>query len=744
VAEVADFRYLVVPHTHWDREWYLPFEQFRLLLGARVDGVLDGLEHDPAFSSFTLDGQAIVLEDYVEVRPEEEPRLRALLTAGRLEVGPWYVLPDEILVGGESLVRNLLLGRRVCRRFGVEPSRAGYEPDSFGHPAQLPQLLAGFGLGTFLFSRGLGDEIDEVGVVFRWRAAGAEVVACQMLPHYDNFARLTWYGDAAERVEAVVDRFGDQLRNAGQHTILLANGSDHVPIESELPEICAGLEQRFGTEFRIGRYSDFSPGSDALPVHEGELVGSRLQNVLRGVNSARIYLKQANERAERRVLAVETVAALHTLREGVRYPAADLRLAWRDLLRNHPHDSICGCSCDEVHRDMLVRYEQLDRTLDLIQSQTAGVGGALVNPLPYRRMRLVDDSLIELDGFAGARPTASSAREETLRVEVADDGTLTVVDLLGGRRLEGLYVLEDEADAGDLYTFCPDGPARRAAFAGSRVLRDDDLVREVLVTHELPGIQIETVARVVHGLERVELRTQVVNDALDHRLRVHFPLNLAGERDVRAEAQFAIVRRPLDRAEPRAAWVEPPVPTAHTLSAVALGPLALFTKGLPEYEADRDGLRLTLLRSVGTISRPAGLATRPVSAGPDIATPDGQCRGTHVLEYALRLDADSLSDAALLRAGQDYRTEFLTGDPFEPPLAIEGDVVFSCLKEAEDGSGVVLRLFNPGLDPVVARLRGARARRIRLDETPDPAAVESDTFELAPWEIATLLLPAAK
>jgi alpha-mannosidase len=744
VAEVADFRYLVVPHTHWDREWYLPFEQFRLLLGARVDGVLDGLEHDPAFSSFTLDGQAIVLEDYVEVRPEEEPRLRALLTAGRLEVGPWYVLPDEILVGGESLVRNLLLGRRVCRRFGVEPSRAGYEPDSFGHPAQLPQLLAGFGLGTFLFSRGLGDEIDEVGVVFRWRAAGAEVVACQMLPHYDNFARLTWYGDAAERVEAVVDRFGDQLRNAGQHTILLANGSDHVPIESELPEICAGLEQRFGTEFRIGRYSDFSPESDALPVHEGELVGSRLQNVLRGVNSARIYLKQANERAERRVLAVETVAALHTLHEGVRYPAADLRLAWRDLLRNHPHDSICGCSCDEVHRDMLVRYEQLDRTLDLIQSQTAGVGGALVNPLPYRRMRLVDDSLIELDGFAGARPTASSAREETLRVEVADDGTLTVVDLLGGRRLEGLYVLEDEADAGDLYTFCPDGPARRAAFAGSRVLRDDDLVREVLVTHELPGIQIETVARVVHGLERVELRTQVVNDALDHRLRVHFPLNLAGERDVRAEAQFAIVRRPLDRAEPRAAWVEPPVPTAHTLSAVALGPLALFTKGLPEYEVDRDGLRLTLLRSVGTISRPAGLATRPVSAGPDIATPDGQCRGTHVLEYALRLDADSLSDAALLRAGQDYRTEFLTGDPFEPPLAIEGDVVFSCLKEAEDGSGVVLRLFNPGLDPVVARLRGARARRIRLDETPDPAAVESDTFELAPWEIATLLLPAAK
>src|SRR6187399_461124 len=241
VTPVSDFRFLVVPHTHWDREWYLPFETFRLRLGAVVDGVLDTLERDPSFTSFTLDGQAIVLEDYAEVRPENEGRLRALLAAGRLEAGPSYVLPDEILVGGEPLVRNLLLGRRVCRRFGVEPSGAGYLPDSFGHPAQLPQILAGFGIRTLLFSRGMGDELDDVGVVFRWRAGPAEVVACQMLPHYDNFARLTWYDDAEERVRGIVERFGEMLRGAGQDTIVLANGSDHLPIEPELPEIVAGL-----------------------------------------------------------------------------------------------------------------------------------------------------------------------------------------------------------------------------------------------------------------------------------------------------------------------------------------------------------------------------------------------------------------------------------------------------------------------------------------------------------------------
>jgi alpha-mannosidase len=713
VAEVSDFRYLVVPHTHWDREWYLPFEVFRLRLGAVVDGVLDTLERDPSFTSFTLDGQAIVLEDYVEVRPANQGRLQALLDAGRLEVGPSYVLPDEILVGGESLVRNLLLGRSVCRRFGVEPSGAGYLPDSFGHPAQLPQILAGFGIRTFLFSRGMGDEIDDVGVVFRWRAGPAQVVACQMLPHYDNFARLTWFDDAEERVRAIVGRFGDVLRGAGQEEILLANGSDHLPVEPELPEILAELERTLGAGFRIGRYDEHMPAAEGLPEHEGELVGSRLQNILRGVNSARIYLKQANERTERRLLSVETAAALRTLRDDAPYPAADLQLAWRDLLRNHPHDSICGCSCDEVHRDMLVRYEQLDRTLDYVESEALGVGGALVNTLPYRRRRLVDGEVYELEGFSGARP-------EPFRSSAAP---------IAYERIAELIAFEDEPDAGDLYTFCPGGAVRRAELVGSR--GGGGLVLE----HELPGVRIETTIRRPKGLDRFELTSVVENEAEDHRLRVLVRSEGTAD-EVRAESQFAVVRRPLAPLPPRVDWVEPPVPTAHTLGAVALGPLVLLTKGLPEYEASREGLRLTLLRCVGTISRPAGLPTRPLAAGPEIATPDGQCRGRHVFEYSLRFDGDELSNAALLRASHDYRTDFLHGDPFEPPLELGGDVVFSCLKQAEDGSGLVLRVFNPNPQPELLTLN-VPARRIRLDE--EEEAVDGG-LELVPDEIATFLI----
>ena len=712
MSEVSDFRYLVVPHTHWDREWYLPFEVFRLRLGSVVDGVLDTLERDPSFTSFTLDGQAIVLEDYLEVRPENEGRLQALLDAGRLEIGPSYVLPDEILVGGEPLVRNLLLGRRVCRRFGVEPSGAGYLPDSFGHPAQLPQILAGFGIRTFLFSRGMGDEIDDVGVVFRWRAGPAEVVACQMLPHYDNFARLSWYDDAEERAGGIVDRFGELMRGADQEEIVLANGSDHLPVEPELPEILSDLERTLGAEFRIGRYDEYAPTAEGLPMHSGELVGGRLQNILRGVNSARIYLKQANERAERRLLSIETAAALRTLREDVSYPGADLRLAWRDLLRNHPHDSICGCSCDEVHRDMLIRYEQLDRTLDYVEREALGVGGALVNTLPFRRRRVVDGKLYELEGFTGARADPIRAAGRPIWFdEVAE-----------------LLVFEYEPDIGDLYTFCPAGQVRTAELVSSRTERG-----ALVLEHELAGIRIETTIRSV-PLGRFELTSVVENEAEDHRLRLLVRSD-DGADEVRAESQFTVARRPLSPPPPRADWVEPPVPTAHTLGAVALGPLILLTKGIPEYEASREGLRLTLLRCVGTISRPAGLPTRPLAAGPEIATPDGQCRGRHVFEYALRFDGDELTNAALARASQDYRTDFLRGDPFESPLELGGDVVFSCLKQAEEGSGLVLRVFNPNPGPELLTVN-VPARRIRLDEV---EAVDGG-LELAPDEIATFLI----
>jgi mannosylglycerate hydrolase len=798
-------RFFVVPHTHWDREWYLPFERFQLKLAAVVDEVLDVLERDPEYTSFTLDGQAVVLEDYLEARPENEGRLRALLASGRLEVGPSYILPDELLVAGESLVRNLLLGRIVCERFGARPSPVGYLPDSFGHPLQLPQILAGFGIDSFIFSRGLGDELDELGVVFRWRAPdGSEVLAIQQLASYSNFGHVGDADDAEARVESIQERFGAHLARASVRELLLCAGDDHVRIRPDLPALCAELEaRRPGSEFVIAGYRDYVDALEPapLPAWSGELLGSRLQNVLRGVNSARLYLKRANETAESRLLAVETLGALRALQTGERFPIDDFRLAWGRLLRCQPHDSICGCSCDEVHRDMLVRFELLERTVAALGRRAlAGLPGepggegsvkvGVVNVLPERRCGLVEVAgmepvVVELDGFSAGTidltpaPTPAEGADgaaiesEWFRVEVGEDGNLTLLDKRTGQRFEHLHRLEDELDMGDLYNFCPvDGASPwRSDSAAMRVLRVGPPVWELELRvvaqrpvgldadlrpeSELGPLAVTTMVRLVEGLERIEFRTTVENATRDHRLRVVFGGGAAAPQlaVVRAEGQFALVQRPLAPLPPRADWVEPPDPTQHTLGAVALGPLALLTKGLPEYEARPTSagpeLCLTLLRATGVISRPSGtIASRPLGAGPQVSTPEGQCLGRHELEYALLAGADELDAVALLRASQDYRLGLIVADGgahLDPPLSLEGAVVFSCLKGAEDGDGLILRCFNPGDSTESVRIGGnVTASRARLDETPAEAARETPEggafFEVAGGEIGTFRL----
>ena len=164
----------VVSHTHWDREWYLTFQQFRFRLTRLVEALLEILGSDPGYRHFTLDGQAAVLEDVVDVRPDLEEPLRRHVREGRILIGPWFVLPDEFLVSPEALVRNLLLGDRICRAWGAKMD-VGYLPDPFGHISQLPQLLRGFGIETAVFARGAGD----MPVEFRWAAPdGTPVLVC--------------------------------------------------------------------------------------------------------------------------------------------------------------------------------------------------------------------------------------------------------------------------------------------------------------------------------------------------------------------------------------------------------------------------------------------------------------------------------------------------------------------------------------------------------------------------------------
>ena len=167
----------ILPHTHWDREWYLPFERFRMRLVRTVDQLLTIMRTDPTYERFTLDGQSIILDDYFAIRPHQEQTLRALVAQRRLAVGPWYVLPDEFLVSGEALIRNLMIGRHKATRFGP-PVDVGYLPDSFGHIAQLPQILRGFGITSAMLSRGVGDEGETLGSEMCIRDRGRSARPC--------------------------------------------------------------------------------------------------------------------------------------------------------------------------------------------------------------------------------------------------------------------------------------------------------------------------------------------------------------------------------------------------------------------------------------------------------------------------------------------------------------------------------------------------------------------------------------
>lgn len=378
-------RGFVVSHTHWDRAWYLSFQQYRVHLVQLVDGLLELLERDSRFRSFTLDGQTAALDDYLAIRPQNRARIEQLVRAGRLEIGPWFVLPDAFLPSGEALIRNLRRGLARSRELGASP-RDGYMPDSFGHIAQMPMILRGLGLRSFLFMRGLSKEQwERLGCEFRWRASdGSEVTTIYLRDGYLDSAALghpEQFGDFEGNVpktELAVERLRASLkaREGKLHSeaAILFNGCDHMPFQPELPDMLTGAQEAMPevelVHATIGAYIDHVEASGAkLALHEGELLGNEHNPILSSVWSTRTYLKLANHRAQ---WLLERVAEPLTVAAGAqgRELSALIDEAWRLLLLNHPHDDICGCSIDEVHLDDEARFREVEQVAASVAAES--------------------------------------------------------------------------------------------------------------------------------------------------------------------------------------------------------------------------------------------------------------------------------------------------------------------------------------------------------------------------------------
>ncbi len=290
---------VVVPHTHWDREWYRTHEEFRVRLVALVDQVLDLLERDPAFRHFTLDGQTIVVDDYLAVRPGARARIEKLVREGRLLLGPWHVLPDEWLVSGEALIRNLRTGLARAEALGGA-MRLGYVPDQFGHVGQLPQIFHRFGFAGAALWRGVGADVGET--AFWWEAPdGTKLLTLHLVGGYGNATHLPLEREAlTRRLGRVLAELRPFVRGT---TCCLMNGSDHVPPQPGLPAALAAAVPRLSpaAEFEIATLPRVlervrHEQGDTAPCHRGELRSGLRAPLLPGCASARLLAEAARVR----------------------------------------------------------------------------------------------------------------------------------------------------------------------------------------------------------------------------------------------------------------------------------------------------------------------------------------------------------------------------------------------------------------------------------------------------------------
>lgn len=375
----------VVSHTHWDREWYFTKTSFQMMGVDMMEHLINVLESDAGFASFLLDGQLIALEDYLEVYPHRRDTITRLVKEGRLVLGPWYMLPDEYLASGEAHIRNFLEGSRLAQGFGGG-QRLGYLPDSFGHPAQIPQLIKGLGMQELIFWRGPGPEVKSS--EFIWEGPdGTTILALNMAFGYSNAANLkAEHNVRTKRLDHEIKKLMDiSVLNLA----LLMNGSDHIAPDIRVPEwIKEYGQQRADLIIHHGSLEDYAKEAHARAKQTsfqrvyGELRSGYRAYLLGDTLSTRMPIKQKQRTAE--VLAENHLEPLFTLlasRTGCDYPTQKFRYLWKLILQNLPHDSICGCGNDQIHREMMLRYEQIGDIGDhLIQSARTHLSSQVTTP----------------------------------------------------------------------------------------------------------------------------------------------------------------------------------------------------------------------------------------------------------------------------------------------------------------------------------------------------------------------------
>jgi hypothetical protein len=720
------------------------------------------------------------------VRPQAEERIRRFVEEGRLAVGPWQTLMDEFLVSGEAIIRNLEQGLRRGDELGGA-MRIGYLPDMFGHIAQMPQILRLAGIEQAVVWRGVPAAIDRH--AFTWAGLDGSSVRTEYLPRgYGSGVALAIEGQVAARAEA--------LRNSmrpfyGDDPLLAMFGNDHtepVPELVELVEAANEGPEQLRIELKTLPAALEAIDGAELPHWRGELRSGARANLLMGVTSARIDLKAACAAAER---ALERYAEPLQALYGESWPESLLAIAWRRVLENSAHDSICGCSADEVGAQVLVRYAEAEQIAGGLADEAVAVvaravdNGSIVvmNPSPHARADLVEVELSIPDewdevgfelpdgsvqgaqrtgsglvahipapplGWTTARPVPEAGSIESpvraagsglanglLQVEVAEDGTLRLQgetsELIGvGRLVEG-------GDAGDTYNYAPpadDVLVEEPTRTEVEVVSAGPIRGELAIAHtyrwQSTDVVVTTSAELRAGEPFARIRVSFDNQCPDHRLRFHVPLPEQAEASA-AEGQFAVVERGL---EAEGGHGEVPLPTYPARGFVDAGGVAVLLDHVLEYELLDDGreLALTVLRSVGLLSRTEH-PYRKVPAGPELPVPAAQMQGPWKVGFALYPHAGSWQDADVLGKMERYQHPFLAAVGTGSSLAQAQRAGLELR-----GEGVVLTALRRRGDLLEARLVCERPKPCSATLVVDGRELD---VELDPWEIRAVEVTGA-
>ncbi len=447
----------IISNTHWDREWGYPSAETRLLLLEFMDNLLDLLDKRPDFHSFLMDSQTLCVEDYLEFRPERRPQIEKLVKAGKLILGPWYSLPEEYIVNGESLVRNIVVGHEVAEGLG-KVSKLGYTPFSYGQTSQMPQIYGGFDIDTIIFYRGINTKHSE----FIMRGPdGTELIGCRFgaLSRFSDFfyvyrmvaynmtrdeAKYDWKrgslpfklcGDHHENAhfyicdpdvtgwhtEHIKPGLEKLLRDESQHftTKYIAcmqgfDSSEPDPREVDLIKECAKylpghkIFQSSLAEYMDLLKKEIREGRCTPEVIEGESrnpgATGKWTHLYGDVISSRTRIKRMNNKNEQAIQRqAEPMSAIAWIL-GAKYPKTVLDHCWRELLKNHPHDTICGAGIDQMEKDLIHRGEQINifcsglyrRAMQAIQKRIdnsdmdlTDVALTVFNPTPFSRTEVV-------------------------------------------------------------------------------------------------------------------------------------------------------------------------------------------------------------------------------------------------------------------------------------------------------------------------------------------------------------------